>query len=59
MKERIVTLKNKNLLAFERADLIFCFNLSDKPLVGYKIGTKWNSDHDLIFSTDSVKSNTQ
>lgn len=58
MKERIVTLKTKNILAFERADLIFCFNLSEKSLAGYKIGTKWNSDHDLIFTTDSVNTKT-
>lgn len=32
--------------------MIFVFNLNDTAFPHYKLGTKWNSDHNVIFSTD-------
>ncbi|KAL4487185.1 hypothetical protein ABPG72_017904 [Tetrahymena utriculariae] len=54
MKEKSVTQKSNGILVFERADLIFVFNLNEQGQSNFKIGTKWNSDHNIIFSTDDA-----
>ena len=44
------------VIVFEKGDLLFVMNFHPtKSYVNYKIGTKWNSDHKIVYDTDSIE----
>jgi len=51
-----ITLKHEEdkVIVFEKANLLFAFNFHPtKSLENYKIGTKWSSDHMILYDTDA------
>ena len=52
-----ITLKHEEdkVIIFEKANLLFAFNFHpSKSFENYRIGTQWNSDHIILFDTDSA-----
>lgn len=50
-----ITLKHEEdkVIVFEKANLLFAFNFHpSKSFENYRIGTKWSSDHIILFDTD-------
>ena len=42
------------IIVYEKGDLLFVYNFHPtKSFENYKIGTKWDSDHIILFETDS------
>jgi len=53
--EQFITLAHEadKIIVFERGDLLFVFNFHpSKSFEHYRIGTKWGSDHRIIFHSD-------
>jgi 1,4-alpha-glucan branching enzyme len=51
-----ITLKHEEdkVIVFEKANLLFAFNFHPtKSLENYRIGTKWESDHIILYDTDA------
>lgn len=51
-----ITLKHEEdkVVVFEKAGLLFAFNFHPtKSFENYRVGTKWASDHIILFDTDS------
>ena len=50
-----ITMKHEEdkVIVFEKANLLFVFNFHPtKSFENYRIGTKWSSDHIILFDTD-------
>lgn len=44
------------IIIFERGDLLFVFNFHPtKSFEHYRVGTKWNTEHKIIFDTDESR----
>ena len=54
-EECFVSLKHEDdkIIVFEKANLLFAFNFHpNKSFENYRIGTKWASDHIILYDTD-------
>lgn len=54
-EDLFVTLKHEDdkVIVFEKANLLFAFNFHpSKSFENYRIGTKWSSDHIILYDTD-------
>lgn len=44
------------VIIFEKANLLFAFNFHpSKSFENYRIGTKWGTDHIILYDTDSLE----